>query len=120
MRNNACLFARTGFDRAENGRRPSNVFGYLPEKNSSLWARGRGLQSWPSKGQKLVAPVCKHWRRKGSCMFGAECFFLHSDEALRERELELARVRAANGKKQNRGPGKRNRILNDGRASAGL
>ena len=53
-------------------------------------------------------------------MFGAECFFLHSDEALRERELELARVRAANGKKQNRGPGKRNRILNDGRASAGL
>jgi hypothetical protein len=41
-------------------------------------------------GRPLVPPVCKHWRARGFCSFGARCFYSHPESCAQE----LARAAA--------------------------
>ncbi|KAL6768163.1 hypothetical protein ACKKBF_B38055 [Auxenochlorella protothecoides x Auxenochlorella symbiontica] len=71
------------------------------------------------------APVCKHWERMGICFYKDRCVFRHPAERLEELQRVAARQAAFKAArrttndircKENRGPGKRNRVRNRFRA----
>jgi Zinc finger C-x8-C-x5-C-x3-H type (and similar) len=36
----------------------------------------------------LRPPICQHWLRSGSCMYGSECFYLHPDYVLQQLDVQ--------------------------------
>ncbi|KFM27435.1 hypothetical protein F751_1212 [Auxenochlorella protothecoides] len=69
--------------------------------------------------------VCKHWERMGVCFYKDRCVFRHPAERLEELQRVAARQAAFKAArrttndircKENRGPGKRNRVRNRFRA----
>lgn len=52
-------------------------------------------------------PVCKHWAKKGMCLFVDKCFFAHPEEAKGSCMKDKPRTWG----------GRRVRVLNDGRAN---
>jgi len=69
--------------------------------------------------ESAAGEVCKHWRRRGYCIFGRTCKFEHPEE---ERGALLPPPPADSSnkarRKANRGVGKRNSVKNRFRASA--
>eukprot|EP00045_Choanoeca_perplexa_P011877 m.127409 g.127409 ORF g.127409 m.127409 type:complete len:459 (+) comp15800_c0_seq5:1121-2497(+) len=105
------------------------------ERGSLLWPSldERQRRVWQHEtcaiaaGLTLVRPVCKHWKRKGQCHYQDECFFAHPADVALEVQARLAaqpttltqpdRHGEVHVIKQNKGPGRRNKVRNDFRAS---
>ncbi|KAK9844887.1 hypothetical protein WJX74_008154 [Apatococcus lobatus] len=65
-------------------------------------------------------PVCKHWRKRGYCLYKDKCYYHHPPDALpapaAPQPVRKPGEKLRDPKKQNRGPGKRNRVNNRFRA----
>jgi hypothetical protein len=72
--------------------------------------------AWDKGGGGLVPPICKHWKRKGKCLFEQTCFFDHPQSCL--EELELARQQQPKNRRKQNGKGKagRKKVRKDSRA----
>jgi len=84
----------------------------------------------------LVPPPCKHWQKRGSCQFGADCFFTHStrsevtgeaaNDSISDKSAgsdaaaapNVAQGKAGMGKEGRYAQRKRKPVANDSRAFA--
>ncbi|KAF4655657.1 hypothetical protein FOZ61_007463 [Perkinsus olseni] len=92
---------------------------FSPEKPTRyLWAH---LDCAREKAGGVLpeAPVCKHWKFHGRCLYKEKCFFSHPLEVLEEYNRKQAEIEENGGRKRNRGPGKRNKNLGCFKAGRG-
>ncbi|KAF4651733.1 hypothetical protein FOL47_000214 [Perkinsus chesapeaki] len=95
---------------------PTFPIRFSPEKPTRyLWAH---LECARADGGGVLpdAPVCKHWKFHGRCLYKEKCFFSHPPEVLEEYNRKQAEIEENGGRKRNRGPGKRNKVQNYSRA----
>ncbi|EER12213.1 hypothetical protein Pmar_PMAR016612 [Perkinsus marinus ATCC 50983] len=89
---------------------------FSPEKPTRyLWAHLECAKQ-EAGGVLPDAPVCKHWKFHGRCLYKEKCFFSHPQEVLEEYNRKQAEIEENGGRKRNRGPGKRNKVQNYSRA----
>jgi hypothetical protein len=77
------------------------------------------MQAHVECGKELPPPTCRHFARRGECVFGEKCAYAHPEEVGRFARLafeEKMRKAESKGKIQNRGKGKRNKVRNRSRA----
>ncbi|KAF4743249.1 hypothetical protein FOZ63_013659, partial [Perkinsus olseni] len=91
----------------------------LPLKGSSSGGKRNSCLYWNNESKFALlntalfhfveAPVCKHWKFHGRCLYKEKCFFSHPQEVLEEYNRKQAEIEENGGRKRNRGPGKRNK-----------
>lgn len=63
---------------------------------------------------KLIPPICKHWKKKGFCAFGDACFFSHENTSLPSSSSVIDPLQTKDTLKAK----KRKPVANDSRAFA--
>ena len=105
-------------DSAITGKSAKGKFNYVHKTCAEVDARARGLPL------PLEPPVCKHWRKRGSCAFGDACFFAHPSRSTQDDSDSGAASHVASSKGKicfdadGRRVRKRKVVANDSRAFA--
>ncbi|DBB06504.1 TPA: hypothetical protein ACH3X1_012055 [Trebouxia sp. C0004] len=78
------------------------------------------LKEADGQGVELLPPVCKHWSRRGYCLYKEKCFYRHPPDALPQKAIfDASNHNATTNQAQrisNRGVGRRNLVRNAFRA----
>lgn len=79
------------------------------------------LKEADGQGVELLPPVCKHWSRRGYCLYKEKCFYRHPPDALPQKAIstDASNHNATTNQAQrisNRGLGRRNLVRNAFRA----